>query len=246
MFRSGTKAWKRRGLGDWWRNKCGKVCLCVRVWARIWSGLQLQGWICPGLSNWTNWDQDANCWADCVLIQLLELSHSYPSVCINVSSQVMGFQPTQTMTGAEWDHWCCLCVSKWPVSCVASMCSHPYMHICDVFARICMLCVCVCVCLHTAWLLFGLGSMEEQQPFLSPSVWYCMMYFPLTIAAILQLLSFCGPSPEGIFWSSLYLPKIPTNAGGNARISSKWRLVSTFSFSAKRPNIDFFFFNADN
>lgn len=144
------------------------------------------------------------------------------------------------MMGAEWDHWCCLCVSKWPVSYVVSMYTCTYMHICDVYPHICVLCV--CACLHTAWLLFGLASMEVHQPFLSPSVWSHMMYFPLTVAAIHSSSIFVGLVIKGFFTASLYLPKIPTNTSGNVRISSKYRLVSTFSFSAERPNIDLGFF----
>lgn len=132
-----------------------------------------------------------------------------------------------------------VCVCKWPVSYVVPMYTCTFMHICDFYAHICMLCV--CVCLHTAWLLFGLGSMEVQQLFLSPSIWSHMMYFPLTIAAIWQLLSFCGLCPKGIFQCFTVLTKIPANTSGNARISSKCRLVSTFSFSAEKPNIDFWF-----
>lgn len=43
MFKSGTKDWKRRDLGDWWRSKYGKVCLSVSLGQKLECGCSHRG-----------------------------------------------------------------------------------------------------------------------------------------------------------------------------------------------------------
>lgn len=114
---------------------------CVWVWEsgpETGVGLHSQGWLCPGLrldklgSRCQLLGRQCADPASGARSQLPFSVYKYVQIFSLMSSQ-----PTQTTTGAEWDHGCCLCACLWALWYPCT-----YMHICDVYAHIGVLCVC--------------------------------------------------------------------------------------------------------
>lgn len=164
----------------------------------------------------------------------------------------MGLPPTEPEREAGWGHRYCLCEYSVCLSviCVAyiCVCVYIYMHV----WCICMLCVCVQLLgihfsLATVWIQGHAAA--AALPLSDCLIQHDIFSSNSSSNFAAHSSVFVGLVLKSFFSASLYLSKIPINTSGDARISSKYRLVviSTLSFSAERPNIDLFFFlNTDN